>query len=130
MNQSPGSGIRFRPASKKAFSQYAKALAWLLQKPLSRAQEILARTYGEVFTSSSRRWRRKALPAPTRIPHQVKSIPRATNGFWPLSLKRIIWMSRAYLLDFVAYASWTFSCIPSLVATPIENCSSGIWMKA
>lgn len=37
---------RFRPASPGDFKKYAKDLGWLIDKPLQRAQELLARMYG------------------------------------------------------------------------------------
>jgi hypothetical protein len=40
------SSIRFRPLNPGAFTDYAKHLAWLLEAPLQRSQELLARIYG------------------------------------------------------------------------------------
>lgn len=37
---------KFRPNSKDDFSRYAKALAWLIEVPLQRAHELLAKIYG------------------------------------------------------------------------------------
>ena len=38
--------IAYRPISKAEFSRYAKNFSWLIQLPLQRSQELLARAYG------------------------------------------------------------------------------------
>lgn len=37
---------QFRPVSRDDFSRYAKALSWLIEEPLQKSQQLLARIYG------------------------------------------------------------------------------------
>lgn len=46
ITEPPPDAGQFRPVSIPDFQNYAKALAWLAELPLQRAQELLARIYG------------------------------------------------------------------------------------
>lgn len=46
MRDMSSSAGQFRPVSWADFLRYAKALAWMIEEPLQRSQELLARIYG------------------------------------------------------------------------------------
>lgn len=57
--------IRFRPANQQDFSNFAKDLSWLLEEPLQKSQELLARIYGySDLHEIQQEWGKNNVPGP------------------------------------------------------------------